>query len=74
MSAEHFISFPLNGDLTDEQIEENTFKAFAWLHPHEAYALDADRFVKFAQDVNPKATREDILRTLQETDEPQPHE
>lgn len=49
---------------TNTEIEDQrAFEIFARLHPVEAYEMDAERFIAFAQRVT-GASREDIINEL----------
>jgi hypothetical protein len=42
---------------------------FAEAHPHEAYAMDQDKFWEFFRAIRPGVSREKMERVLRETDE-----
>jgi hypothetical protein len=54
-------------DITDDNRE--MFKVFCNLHPHEAYELNPQEFIRHCKDLNPDATEEEILEILKETEE-----
>lgn len=54
----------------DERIEQFTFESFCQFHPHEAYTTWPDKFWEFFHKQFPYVTREQMGRTMKETDEP----
>lgn len=50
-----------------DAMDELAWECFAWAHPHEAHALDPERFMAFALRKKPGATRADIEQLLRET-------
>ena len=53
----------------DAEAEQVAWEWFAGAHPHEAHAQWTDRFWAFFQTRCPGVTREQMKRTLMETDE-----
>lgn len=58
----------LSEDATPEEIEESAWKAFAYLHPHEANASYPDRFWAFFQEMCPGKSRDFMEQMLRETE------
>lgn len=58
----------LSETATDSEIEDSAFKAFAYLHPHEAYESYPERFWQwFHTEMNPSMSREQMEAALKET-------
>lgn len=53
---------------TDAEIQQSAFEMMANAHPHETFAAYPDRFVAYAQHINPALSREDIEQILRDTE------
>lgn len=51
-----------------EDFDTRVFETFAELHPHEAYELDPEKMIAYAQKRNPALSVDDIKRLLAETE------
>jgi hypothetical protein len=60
---------PAGSAMADAEAEHVAWEWFAGAHPHEAHAKWPDRFWQFFQSRCPGVTREQMERTLTETDE-----
>lgn len=60
---------PACSAMSDAEAEQVAWEWFAGAHPHEAYAKWPDRFWQFFQSRCPSVTREQMERTLMETEE-----
>lgn len=54
--------------MNDQEIEEFAWESFAEAHPHEAYETWPERFWQFFHAKAPHVTREQMERTLKETE------
>jgi len=54
--------------ISDEELEQAAFEAFAIAHPHEAYATWPERFWAFFHRVVPNVSREQMEQYLKETE------
>lgn len=56
--------------MSDDNVEDAAFETFAQLYPHEAYALDHDKFFAYFQKTAPGIDRLDMIKLLNETEKP----
>ena len=59
------MSEPLNEH--GEPIDEDIYRHFARVYPHECYASDPERFWRFYHDENPDMSREQMEAILERT-------
>lgn len=50
-----------------EPIDENVYRQFARVYPHECYDADPERFWNFFHSRNPDVTREQMIEALEQT-------
>jgi hypothetical protein len=53
---------------TLKEAHDEMFDVFCNLHPHEAYVLDSEGFIRHCKNLNPEVTEEDIINLLKETE------